>query len=439
MLGKIINFFSVDIWRIRAKDLTRPRSFFINQLRIFILAFRRFSEDKCQLRASALTFYSLLSIVPVFALAFGVAKGFGFERMLESQLTKHFTGQEEVLQRIITFSNSLLENTKGGVVAGIGVILLFWAVIKVLGNIESSFNDIWGIRKGRSIGRKISDYLSIMLICPFLVILSTSATVFIASQAKMLIERVAFLGTVGPMILGLLKFLPYVVIWVVFSFVYIFMPNTKVDFKSGIIAGIFAGTLYQIAQWLYVSFQIGATKYNAIYGSFAALPLFLIWLQISWLILFWGAEVSFAYQNVDTYEFEPDCLKISPRYKKTLSLLVATLIVKNFQKPATSLTAEEISHKLEMPIRLVRDILFELVEAQIISEIKRDDMKDFAYQPAVDPHIITIQYVLDSLENKGTRDIPVLKTKELNVIAGALDEFTEVIKNSPANKLLKEI
>lgn len=439
MLKKIIDFFSRDIWRIRAKELSRPRFILIKYLRIFILAFRRFSEDKCQLRASALTFYSLLSIVPIFAMAFGVAKGFGFEKLLRQQLIERFSGQEEVLQRIITFSNSLLENTKGGLIAGIGVLILFWSVIKVLSNIESSFNDIWGVKKGRSIGRKISDYLSIILICPFLIILSSSATVFISSQAKLLIEKISFLGSVSSLIFFFLNFLPYVVIWVVFSFIYIFIPNTKVYLKSGIIAGVLTGTLYQIVQFLYITFQIGATKYNAIYGSFAALPLFLMWLQLSWLVLLWGAEISFAYQNVDTYEFEPDCLQISLYYKKLLCLFVTHLIVKNFHNGNSPLTAEQIAHCLQMPIRLVRDILFDLEQSKVICEVKTIEEKDPAYQPAQDINSLTIKYVLDALEKRGTNEIPVLKNKEFNIISDSLKTFEELIGKSSANKLLQNI
>ncbi len=439
MLSKIIDFFTVDIWRIRSRELSRPRYFLIKLLRIVILAFRRFTEDKCQLRASSLTYYSLLSIVPVLAMAFGIAKGFGFEKMLENQLLERFSGQQDALQRVITFSNSLLENTRGGVIAGIGVILLFWAVIKVLGNIESSFNDIWGVKKGRSFGRKVSDYLSIILICPFLVIVSTSATVFIASQTRMLIEKISFLGVVSPVIFFLLKFLPYVVIWVVFSFVYIFMPNTKVRFTSGIIAGILAGTLYQLVQWVYVTFQIGATKYNAIYGSFAALPLFLIWLQTSWLILFWGAEISFAHQNVDTYEFEPDCLSISHHYKRLLSLFVTHFIVNNFQRGENPVGAEEIAHQLEMPIRLVRDILFELEESRIVCATKTDEAKEPAYQPAQDISRLTVKSVIDAMDKKGNNSTPVLRNKEFKKLEETLNTFDEIIASSPANRLLKDI
>src|SRR3972149_7093721 len=166
MLSKITNFIKTDIWRIRLKDYPRKKTFFIKQLRVVLLAFRGFYEDNCSLRASALTFYSLLSIVPVVAMAFGVAKGFGSDKSLEKQILAKFPGQEEVLMQVTGFARSLLEETKGGMIAGIGMGVLFWIVIKLLSNIEHSFNDIWGIKEPRTTARKITDYISIMLICP---------------------------------------------------------------------------------------------------------------------------------------------------------------------------------------------------------------------------------------------------------------------------------
>ncbi|MFH1360956.1 MAG: YihY/virulence factor BrkB family protein [Candidatus Omnitrophota bacterium] len=439
IIPAIIDFLTTDIWRIRTSKLSRPRSFLIRQLRVVLVAIRGFDEDKCQLRASALTFYSLLSIVPLVAMAFGIAKGFGFENMLENQLVTRLPGQEEVVTYIIGFANSFLENTKGGLIAGIGVAVLFWTVIKVLGNIESSFNDIWGIKKGRSIGRKFSDYLSIMLICPILLIMSSSVTVMIASQVTLVMRKIEFLGAFSPVIMIFLKLLPYAVLWVLFSFIYIFMPNTKVNFKSGLIGGIIGGTIYQIVQWVYIYFQVGVAKYGAIYGSFAALPLFLMWLQISWIIVLLGAEISFADQNVETYEFEPDCLKVSHSFKRLLSLQIAHLCIKNFSQAQKPWTAQEISHVLEIPIRLVRQILFELTEAGILSEVKLDNNKIIGYQPARDIGPLTIQSVLNILDWKGIDTIPIAESKEVDKLMASLKSFNETIEKSPSNLALKDI
>ncbi|UCF84413.1 MAG: YihY/virulence factor BrkB family protein [Desulfobacteraceae bacterium] len=438
-ISKALKFLKDDIWRIQERNLTRSKAFLIRQLRILVLSLKGVVEDRCQLRASALTVYSLLSIVPVFAMLFGIAKGFGFEKALERELMTRLEGQEEVLSRLINFSHTLLENTKGGVMAGVGIVLLFWAIIKVLGHIENSFNDLWGVKKGRSFGRKVADYLSIMLIGPVLFITSSTITVLISGQVEIFIQKIAILGVVAPAIFFMLKLLPYCAIWILFTFMYIFMPNTKVNFKSGALAGIVAGALFQIFQLLYISLQFGVARYNAIYGSFAALPLFLIWLQLSWLIVLFGAEISFAHQNVHTFEFEPDSLRVSNAFKRLLTLRIVHLLVKNFSDLEKSLNETQISQKLEIPIRLVRLILYELVGSGIVSEINVDRDKNVAYQPAHNTDIMTVKYVMDTLEGHGSDNIPVAKSEELERLSECLKSFGDLIERSPANVRLKDI
>jgi membrane protein len=442
MIPRILDFLRVEIWRIRLRTLPPKKSFLIKQLRIVLLALRGFADDKCLLRASALTFYSLLSIVPVLAMAFGIAKGFGLQARLQTQLLGlqgRFPGQEEVISHVIETADNLLENTKGGVVAGVGVALLFWTVIKVLGNIEKSFNDIWGVKKARSIGRKLSDYLALMLICPILFVVSSSATVFIAGQVKAITESITLLGAISPFIFAGLKLLPYCTIWILFVSVYIFMPNTKVNLRSGVLAGVVAGTIYEVVQWVYITFQVGVARNNAIYGTLAALPLFLVWLQLSWLIVLLGAELSFAYQNVDTYEFEPDCLRASNRFRRLLSLRMVHLLVKNFCAGEKAESATQISHTLEIPIRLVRLILFELTESGIISETVAERDEEIGYQPAQCVERYTVQYVLDALDQRGSDDIPVAESAELDKLSECLNAFGKVVEKSPANIPLKDL
>ncbi len=439
MLSRFANFIKTDIWRIRLKDHSPGKGLLIRLLRIIALAFRGFDEDKCMFRASALTYFSLLSIVPVIALMFGIAKGFGLQEKVQAQILQKMQGQEEVGTKIIDFANSLLSNASGGLIAGVGVAFLFWTIVRVLGNIEKSFNDIWGVKKHRSLGRKFSDYLSTILICPILLVLSGSATAFASTQVRLIAEKMPFFKMLGPVFWVLLKLLPYCTIWVAFTFIFMFMPNTKVRFKSALIGGIVAGTVFHFVQWIYMSFQIGAAKYGAIYGSFAALPLFLIWLQTSWLIVLFGAEVSFAHQNVETYEFEPDCLSVSQSHKRRLSLLIAHSLVKRFCDGEQPSTASQLSHELEIPIRLVRQILFELSESGILSEVKKGEDKELAYQPAIDVEKITVKFVMDRLEQRGTSDIPVMPTTQFDKLSDSLRQFGEIMEKSPANLLLKNI
>jgi membrane protein len=437
--SKIINFIENDIWRIRSKNTSRSKSFFIRQLRILILAVRGFFEDNCLLRASALTFYSLLSIVPVVAMAFGIAKGFGFQKLLEQQLFEKFPGQEEIMIQIIRYAQSLLENTKGGMIAGIGLVFLFWSVIKLLGNIERSLNAIWKISKLRTFGRKFGDYLSIIIISPLLVILSSSVTVFIATQITHITEKISLLGIFNPVIVFILKLLPYGLVWILFIFTYIVMPNTKVNFRSGFIAGVIAGTIFQVVQWAYIFFQVGVARYNAIYGSFAALPLFMIWLQLSWLIVLFGGEISFAHQSVNIYEFVPDCRNINQMFKKLISLQIAHLVIKAFYRGEKPLTASIITQALEIPIRLVQQILDELVEGGIFSYAETKENNELFYQPARDINGITITSIIEALEHIGGNNIPVAQTPELKMLSETLQSFSDVIEKSPSNRLLKDI
>ena len=439
IITKCIRFVRTDIWRIRLEELPFGKSFLLRQLRVIILTLRGYNDDRCLLRASSLTFFTLLSIVPIVAVFFGIAKGFGFERRLERELFQRFPGQEDVLNQIINFANSLLQQTQGGLIAGVGLLVLFWAVLKVLGHIERAFNDIWQIKESRSWIRKFSDYLAIMLIAPIFILMSGSITVFIKAQVSQITQKVAYLDVLNPFIYFLFESMPYILIWILFTILYIIMPNTKVSLKAGLLGGVVAGTLYQIAQWAYITFQISAAQINAIYGSLAALPLFLIWLQISWWIVLFGAELSFASQNVDTYEFEPDSHKVSPGFRKLLTLQVVHLLINKFQNGDKPLTDSQISDKLQMPIRLVHRILSELVESSLVSEIKTKTAKEFAYQPARDINQLTIQAVLQALDQQGIEDIPVAQTEGYQALSQALQDFSQSMAESPANKLLKEI
>lgn len=436
---KVIDFIIRDIWRIRIKKLPPKKSFLIRQLRILILAFRGFDEDKCSLRASALTFYSLLSVVPLVALLFGIAKGFGIQKALENELFDKFKGQELVITQIVTWAQTMLESTRGGIIAGFGVAFLFWLIIRLLGNIEKSFNDIWGVNKARRLSRKLTDYLAIMFICPVLLVMASSVTIFITTQITHITERIKLLGPISPLIIFSLKALPYCFIWLLFTFIYIFMPNTKVRFQSALLGGIVAGTVFEIVQWAYITFQIGVTRYGAIYGSFAALPLFFIWLQLSWLIVLFGSEVSFAYQNVETYEFEPDAINVSRSFIIILSLRIAQVCIRNFCAGNKPWTASEISNNLEIPLRLVNHILDELVQCRVLASTADDDVDEPGYLPARDVDLLSISYVIRALDALGTHDIPVARSNELEKISDCLKDFESSVESSKGNILLKDI
>ena len=444
IIREATTFFNSKLWSIALSNKSGRQRLWLKLLRVLALAVRGFREDKIGLRASALTVFSLLAVVPVVAMAFGIAKGFGLKSYLEDQIKEYFaglnmTGQEEVLDQIIQFANSFLDSTSGGIIAGIGLLVLLWSVLKVFSNIESSFNAIWQIRKSRSWFRKFSDYLSLMLIGPVAVIISSSALVFIRTQIEQIAMEINIIGFLQDVILFLVQLIPYVLIWLLFTFLYIFMPNTKVRFRSGLIGGLVAGTAFVIVQHIFINFQIGVSRYNAIYGSFAALPLFIIGLQISWLIVLLGAEISFADQNLEQYEFESDIDNMSIHSKKMIALIITHLLVKNFVNAENPLTAEEISRQLKIPIRLVRKMIFELVDCRILSEIVSANTKERAYQPGQDADNLTVAFVLDKLEHSGKDGLLRVEDASQEKIKNIVEDFSEKIKQTEASKLLKNI
>jgi membrane protein len=438
-VSRLTGFLKTDIWRVRLENVSGGKKHLIRFVRIVLISMGKFIDDRCPLRASSLTFFSLLAIVPVLAMAFAIAKGFGLQNKLEQLVFEQLAGQEEVITRLVEFSRNLLENTSGGIIAGVGAAFLFWAVISILGSAEESFNHIWEIERSRPISRKLTDYLAIMLISPLLLIMSSSATVLVITQINQLLEAFGFLGVLSPLFTVLLQIIPYALIWLLFTFVYLFLPNTRVRFSSGILGGIVAGTAFVLVQWAYIYFQIGVAHYNAIYGSFAALPLFLIWMQLSWYIVLFGVELSYAHQNEKSFEFGPDIGRISLSFRRLLSLMIMHIVVKNFSEGNPPLKGRQISWQLEIPIRLTQDLLTELTAAALLTSIPTEEYKQNAYQPARSINGISIWSVLEALQNKGCFSLPVARNDSYRSLSHALTAFAEAIEKSPENRLLKDI
>jgi membrane protein len=427
------------IWHIPLSELSRRKSILIKQIRIIVLAARGFTNDNVQLRASALTFYSLLSVIPVAAIAFAIAKGFGLDQNLEQEIIKNFQSYQEVLNWLLKIARNALDATNGGYIAGVGTIILFWSVMSLLNHIESSFNHIWQIRSSRPWYRKFTDYLTIMLIAPVFLILSSSITVFIKTKLGDFMSEAPILDFFKPFVIFLVKFTPYFLTWFTLTVMFIIMPNTKVKFRSAFVAGIVAGTFLQLLFWFYIDLQFGIAKLSTIYGSFAAIPLFIIWLQSSWIVVLIGAEISFANQNVSRYEFESEALNISNYQKRALTLMIMSLIIKNFAAGESPVGAETISVRLKIPVRLVRDIVQDLNAVGLVSMVQTNDNKERLYQPGMDINSLTISFVLSRLDRKGIEQTTLVKNKEFEKITAMLAKFDKMIAKSDSNMLIKDI
>jgi len=439
-ISRTRQFFLTGLWSAQLDTLPKWKAWPARLLRAVTVAVVEFFKDDCTLRASSLTFYTLLSIVPVCAVMFGIAKGFGFDKLLEMELMEQLAGQEQVLERILGFSRKLIENTKGGLMAGVGVVMMFWAAIKVLGNIEVALNAMWDIRKQRTWWRRFSDYLGVMILSPILLIVAGGATVFIRTQVSAITGKFAIAGVMGPLVLEALKLSPLILICTLFTLIYMAMPNTRVPFKPALGGGIIGGILFQIVQAVYIEFQVGIANYNAIYGSFAALPLFFVWVQTSWTLLLFGAELCYAFQNADTYCSATGCPALRPHEKKLLSLRIARLVIQDFAAGQAPLTVAQISQRLRVPARLTQDLVAELRQSGIFTETRTRKGRKPAFQPATDISRLTVQRVVEAIELAGAPEKEVLlATADSGKIEEAIRELNRAAAESPANRLLKDL
>jgi len=433
----IAGFVREDIWLLHEQRLPPFKAIIIKSLKIAILSVQGFSQDLCPLRASALTLYSLLSIVPVIAMLFGIAKGFGFEKMLEQRLIEQAPERDTLVLQLISFAQNLLDSTKSGVIAGIGIVILFWTIISVIGNIEESFNHIWKIGKGRAISRKFSDYLSLMLLAPVILIASGSIAVLLNIKITWLITIIELPEFGTWLVIKALGLLPLALMIGLFAFTFIFMPNRKINCRAGIIAGVATGIMYHLVQWAYLSLQIGVSNYNAIYGSFAALPLFVVWLQTGWMIVLLGCEVAFFLQNYEIYRNNNRFSDLSFSLQKVIALQTTHLIIKNFIQLNNPLSAAEIATRLVIPIAFIQPVLSKLIASHIVVEFKNRDEDDEVYQPAVDINRLTIAYVINALERCGQNQLPDINQEPL--LMNAVNNFRELMEASAQNRLLKDI
>ena len=397
-LKDIYTFLMVDIWSIGKGDVSKMRFLFYSILKKLLLAIEFTTTKRITSAAAALTYSTLLAIVPIFAVVFGIARGFGYNKYIEEWFRESFSSQPQVSEIIIGFVNSYLVHTKSGLFLGIGLLFMLFTVIMLISNIERTFNDIWQVKKPRSMFRTITDYTSMLLLMPVVIVITSGISIFFATIFKQ-IEDTMVIGSLAQFFLQLL---PYVLMSGVFIALYIFMPNTKVKLSCALVPGILAGVAMQGLQLFYIHSQIWVSSYNAIYGSFAALPLFMLWIQISWLICLFGAELCYASQNMDDYAFKAKTEDLSHRYKMLLSLVLASRICRNFSEGAKPLSALKLKLATGIPIRIVNDLLYQLVQINILTEIPGGDKDgESLYQPAECITRLSVGTLIDRMEAQG--------------------------------------
>ncbi len=341
---EVEEFLSRGVWREDLHELPRLKSALYKVARFLEHVFRSFTEDHCLLRASALTYTSLLSLIPLLALMFAILKGLGVQRRLEPFLVERLTiGSEELAARIMEY----IDRTNVGSLGVVGVVTLVITSVLVLKNVERSFNWIWKVKKGRSWTRMVSDYLSVLMITPICALLALSLTTYFSSDSFAQWMEAHWL--MGGVLRFLIKASPYVVMWIAFAVFYLFMPNTRVNLASALVGGVVGGTLWQLTQWGYIRYQFGMGQYNAIYGALSQLPILFVWIYVSWVIVLLGAEIAFAHENLERYT-EKKALsfqRLEPPGVEALRVLKA--VGDRFVQGRDPFTVEELSRELSMP------------------------------------------------------------------------------------------
>lgn len=396
--SKIRDFFTLTIWSPDINEASFILRAISNTVKVVAIAVRRFIDDRIIRRAADLTYSTLFAIIPILALIFAVARGFGFENIVEELLNKGIIGQNETVDTIMAFIDSYLKFTHNGLFVGIGLLILLWSVFALANGIEVNLNFIWKLKKTRKVTRKITDYFSLLLLIPIAIICLSGLSVL----ASGILTRTSGYQLLGGFVKFLIQAMPYLLAGFIFTGFYMFMPNTKVRFKYAVIPGFFAGLLFQLFQNLYFHSQLMLSNYNAIYGGFAALPLFMLWCNISWAIVLFGCELSFVSQNNDFFNNYSEPERFSRYHDDFYSLLVLNLIARRFADIQSPLTAQQIARELHIPLRTAFRSIYSLIDAGLLeSTSSGQNQIEATYLPASDIGQMTVAKVLARLNSSG--------------------------------------
>ncbi|MDE6378776.1 MAG: YihY family inner membrane protein [Duncaniella sp.] len=403
------------------------------------LAVRTFMSTDLQSRACAMTYRTLLAIVPALALVFAIGRGFGFQTVIQNQLYDMFPSQHKAIGMAIGFVDSCLPQASEGVFVGVGVVFLLWTVVSLLDSVEESFNGIWGVTVDRSFFRKVTDYLAICIILPILMICSGGLQIFMSTA----IQRLLPFDFLSPVIEIGLDFMSVLFGCLFFTGAYMLIPNARVKFKNALVAGIIAGLSFQLLQWIFLSGQLYVAKYNAIYGSFSFLPLMLIWMQLSWLITLAGALICYSAQNIGGATFGSQVDNISLSYRMKVTLAVLSVVVKRFHTEEPPVTPAQIANDYGIPTRLVGRLVDRLIQAGLLVRVatpgEQEVTVDMPVQPATDLSVYTVGNVIRKLVVYGDSDFIPTLSKDFPAVDHLVSAIGESLSGVDNDKLLYEL
>lgn len=392
-------FVQYDLWRHpHVKTQDPKKRLWYRVLQTVILVARGFKNQALVVRANSLSFALLFAFIPMLAMIYAIARGFGFEEMVSEQLAGSFLAEANVAPVLLEWVERYLETARGGLFVGIGLVVLIWAVYAFFNMLENSFNSIWNVKKTRSFARRMTNYVMTLLLVPILVVVTSGISIFLNSTEIL----ASVLSAIEPLRKFMLRFIPFVATSAVFTWIFMAIPSTQVKFSSAIIPGVLMGFLYQVVQALSMFLVVLFTRMSIVYGAFSAIPLVLIWLHITCWLLLIGAELAFAIQNNELFAYERDLETISRRYKDYVMLYLLSVIIRRFEQGEQPETAHEMATANQLPIRLVQQLLSRLEETNIVRRVLSEQEEDPAFVPAMDIHQITVEKVLGRVAAQGT-------------------------------------
>ena len=400
-LQQIREFIQYDLWRQPHTAIHSPKKrLWYRTLQTIILVARGFKDQVLVVRANSLSFSLLFAFIPMMALIYAIARGFGFEEVIQEILSGSFLDEANIAPVLIDWIERYLETAREGLFLGIGLIVLIWAVYAFFNMLENSFNSIWNVKKTRSFTRRLTNYLITLLLVPVLVVVTSGISIFLNSTEIL----ASVLDAIEPIRKFMLRFIPFIATAGVFTWIFVAIPNTKVKFSSAIIPGILMGLLYQLVQALSMYLVVLFTRMSIVYGAFSAIPLVLIWLHITCWLLLVGAELAFAIQNNDLFAYEKDLKAMSRRYKDYVMLYLLSIIIRRFEAGEAPQTAQELAAENKLPIRLVQQLLSRLEETNIVLRVYVEDEEEQAFVPALDTKSITVEMVIGRISAQGTEE-----------------------------------
>lgn len=391
----IWDYVSVGVWKVNSS------SPWVNIVKTANLSVRSFMSGDLQSQSMAMTYRTLLAVVPALALLFAIGKGFGLQGELADELFKMFPAQQTAIRYAMSFIDSYLSSYSEGLFVGVGIMFLLWTLISLLSSTEDTFNRIWGVKQGRPFVRKLVDYTAMLFFLPVLMICASGINVLVSST----LQTVLHWQFMTPVVHWMLEALSWVLTWLFFGLVYLIIPNTKVKPLNAMIAGVFAGTGFLVLQWIFISGQMYVARYNAIYGSFSFLPLMLIWGQLTWLIILTGALICYSSQNIFQYSFNSEIDNMSGNYARRLMLAICALVVQRFVASKGSTTLDFMVKEYSLPPKLCTLLCDKLVKSGVLSVVLIDEKHELrGFQPGIDPALITVAEVYRRVSTLGAND-----------------------------------